>query len=78
MCGEPLKKGSTACSCGYKESLADRELLRRLARWDRMRTVCSVMLVLGLVMGMLTSVTLRAILPALGRLGYNIQENRKG
>lgn len=36
-----------------------------------------VMLVLGLVMGMLTSVTLRAMLPALGRLGYNIQENRK-
>ena len=34
--------------------------------------------VLGLVMGMLTSVTLRAMLPALGRLGYNIQENRKG
>ena len=32
MCGEPLKKGSTACSCGYKESLADRELLRRLER----------------------------------------------
>ena len=37
-----------------------------------------VMLVLGLVMGMLTSVTLRAMLPALGRLGYNIQENCKG
>lgn len=37
-----------------------------------------IMLVLGLVMGMLTSVTLRAMLPALGRLGYNIQENRKG
>ena len=37
-----------------------------------------VMLVLGLVMGMLTSVTLRAMLPALGRLGYNVQENRKG
>ena len=51
MCGEPLKKGSTACSCGYKESLADRELLRRLARWDRLRTVCSVMLVLGFVAG---------------------------
>lgn len=51
MCGEPLKKGSTACSCGYKESLADRELLRRLARWDRLRTVCSVMLVLGFVVG---------------------------
>ena len=51
MCGEPLKKGSTACSCGYKESLADRELLRRLARWDRMRTVCSVMLVLGFAAG---------------------------
>ena len=51
MCGEPLKKGSTACSCGYKESLADRELLRRLARWDRLRTVCSIMLVLGFVAG---------------------------
>ena len=37
-----------------------------------------IMLVLGLVMGMLTSITLRAMLPALGRLGYNIQENRKG
>ena len=37
-----------------------------------------VMLVLGLVMGMLTSVTLRAMLPALRRLGYNVQENRKG
>ena len=51
MCGEPLKKGSTACSCGYKESLTDRELLRRLARWDRLRTVCSAMLVLGFVAG---------------------------
>ena len=29
----------------------DRELLRRLARWDRLRTVCSVMLVLGFVAG---------------------------
>lgn len=36
-----------------------------------------VMLVLGLVMGALTSVTLRAILPALGRLGYSTQEKRK-
>ena len=35
-----------------------------------------VMLVLGLVMGMLTSVTLRALLPALGRLGYNTRERR--
>ena len=35
-----------------------------------------VMLVLGLVMGALTSVTLRAILPALGRLGYNTHEHR--
>ena len=35
-----------------------------------------IMLVLGLVMGMLTSVTLRAMLPALGRLGYNIQEKQ--
>ena len=33
-----------------------------------------VMLVLGLVMGALTSITLRALLPALGRLGYNIKE----
>lgn len=32
------------------------------------------MLVLGLVMGALTSITLRALLPALGRLGYNIKE----
>ena len=30
----------------------------------------------GLVMGALTSVTLRAILPALGRLGYNTREKR--
>ena len=37
-----------------------------------------VMLVLGLVMGMLTSVTLRALLPALGRLGYNTRERRGG
>ena len=35
-----------------------------------------VMLVLGLVMGALTSVTLRAVLPALGRLGYNTREKR--
>ena len=37
-----------------------------------------IMLVLGLVMGMLTSVTLRAMLPALVGLGYNIHQNRKG
>ena len=35
-----------------------------------------VMLVLGLVMGALTSLTLRAILPALGRLGYDTREKR--
>ena len=35
------------------------------------------MLVLGLVMGAVTAVTLRAILPALGRLGFNT-ENRRG
>lgn len=35
-----------------------------------------VMLVLGLVMGALTSLTLKAILPALGRLGYNTREKR--
>ncbi len=33
-----------------------------------------VMLILGLVMGAVTSVTLRAILPALGKIGYNTQE----
>ena len=35
-----------------------------------------VMLVLGLVMGALTSVTLRALLPALGKMGLNTHENR--
>ncbi len=35
-----------------------------------------VMLVMGLVMGALTSITLRALLPALGRLGYSTQERR--
>ena len=33
-------------------------------------------LVLGLVMGALTSVTLRALLPALGKMGFNTHENR--
>ena len=33
-----------------------------------------VLLVMGLVMGAVTSMTLRAILPALGKLGYNIKE----
>lgn len=35
-----------------------------------------VMLVLGLVMGALTSLTLRALLPALERLGFSAQEKR--
>ena len=35
-----------------------------------------VMLVLGLIMGAFTSLTLKAILPALGRLGYNTREKR--
>ena len=35
-----------------------------------------VMLVLGLVMGALTSVTLRALLPALGKMGFDTHENR--
>lgn len=35
-----------------------------------------IMLVLGLVMGAVTSVTLRAILPAMGRLGYAVRERR--
>lgn len=33
-----------------------------------------VMLILGLIMGAVTSVTLRAILPALGKIGYNTHE----
>lgn len=36
-----------------------------------------VMLVLGLVMGALTSVLLRALLPALGRLGYAVREKKQ-
>jgi heptaprenyl diphosphate synthase len=36
-----------------------------------------VLLVLGLVMGAVTSITLRAILPAMAKLGYNIQESEK-
>ena len=35
-----------------------------------------VMLVLGLVMGALTSITLKALLPALGRMGFSTQEKR--
>ena len=35
-----------------------------------------VMLVLGLVMGALTSFTLKAILPALGKMGFSTQEKR--
>ena len=35
-----------------------------------------VMLVLGLVMGGLTALILRALLPALEKLGYNIRERR--
>ena len=34
------------------------------------------MLVLGLVMGALTSITLKALLPALGRLGFSTREKR--
>ncbi len=36
-----------------------------------------VMLVLGLVMGALTALTLRALLPALARLGFNTREKRR-
>ena len=34
------------------------------------------MLVLGLVMGALTSITLKALLTALGRLGFSTREKR--
>ena len=33
-------------------------------------------LVLGLVMGALTSITLKALLPALGKMGFSTQEKR--
>ena len=36
-----------------------------------------IMLVLGLVMGALTSITLKALLPALGKMGFSTQEKRK-
>ncbi len=36
-----------------------------------------VMLVMGLVMGGLTALILRALLPALARLGYNVRERRQ-
>lgn len=51
LCGKPLKKGSTACSCGYKESLAEQGLLRRLAVWSRVQTLGTVLLVLGFLVG---------------------------
>jgi len=35
-----------------------------------------IMLVLGLVMGALTSITLKALLPALGKMGFSTQEKR--
>jgi len=35
-----------------------------------------ILLVMGLVMGAVTAAALRAILPALGRLGYNTRENK--
>ena len=34
------------------------------------------MLVLGLVMGALPSITLKALLPALGKMGFSTQEKR--
>ena len=40
------------------------------------RAALVVMLVLGLVMGALTSITLRALLPALGKMGFSTQEKR--
>lgn len=35
-----------------------------------------IMLIMGLVMGAFTSITLRAVLPALGRLGFSTREKR--
>ena len=43
---------------------------------DRSFYYAPVMLVLGLVMGALTSITLKALLPALGKMGFSTQEKR--
>lgn len=51
LCGERLKNGSTACKCGYRETLAEQELLRRLAVWSRVQTLGTVFLVIGFLVG---------------------------
>lgn len=51
LCGERLKKGSTTCRCGYRETLAEQELLRRLAVWSRVQTLGTVLLVPGFLVG---------------------------
>ena len=46
--------------------------------WDRrLRPVLAGVLVLGLAMGALTALVLRALLPALDKLGYNIRERHQ-
>lgn len=51
LCGERLKKGSTTCRCGYRETLAEQELLRQLAVWSRVQTLGTVLLVPGFLVG---------------------------
>ena len=51
LCGERLKNGSTTCRCGYRETLAEQELLRRLAVWSRVQTLGTVLLMLGFLVG---------------------------
>ena len=51
-------------------------LLSLAVMWVLYYLLPVVLLVLGLVMGALTSVTLRALLPALGKMGFNTHENR--
>ena len=71
---------SDGCSEEFDEAVIDRILAahpgitQAIVATTRGPVDDTVALVLGLVMGALTSITLRALLPALGRLGYNIKE----
>ncbi len=47
LCGERLKKGGTTCRCGYRKTLAEQELLRRLAVWSRVQALCRCEVLFG-------------------------------
>lgn len=34
LCGEQLKKGSTTCCCGYRETLAEQGIIEALCRCE--------------------------------------------